>query len=258
MNSYQIKLAIKHGRNALGEILYVRFGRDITKPVFFYSLSTYRCNARCLSCYSWKEPTSSEELTIDEWQKSLLSIKDFVGEFSISFSGGEPLIKKGFIELLEFCRNNGIHAGFTTNGIRLTKITAKRIAAAQPFNVNISVDGPSAEIHDYLRGQPGIFDKVSQGITYLMEERAELNSHFPIIIKPTINAVNFQQMPALIEWAKKIGATAINFQPVDDWSWPQETRNLLWIKSSDFPMLSSVIDQLIDMKKDGAPILNSN
>ncbi|MHB9052998.1 MAG: radical SAM protein [Thermoleophilia bacterium] len=258
MNSYQItKLAAKHGRNALGELLYVRFGRDITRPVFFYALTTYRCNARCLSCSSWKEPMRSEELSIDEWQRSLLSLKDFVGEFSISFSGGEPLIKKGFIKLLEFCRDNGIHAGFTTNGMSLTKSVAKRIAAAQPFNVNISVDGPSAEMHDYLRGRTGVFDKVSQGIAYLQEERAELGSHFPITVKPTVNAVNFQQMPALVNWAIKVGVTAVNFQPVDDWNWAQETRELLWIKPADFPKLGSVVDQLIDMKNEGAPILNS-
>jgi len=251
-----LKLSVKHGRNLLSETLYLRMGRDMTRPVFFYALSTDRCNARCISCESWKNPRENE-LSIEEWQSALLSIKDFVGEYSISFSGGEPLIKNGFIDLLEFCHNNGIHAGFTTNGSRITKSIAERVAAIDPFNVNISVDGPNAEIHDYLRGRPGFYDKVTQGITYLIEERTARKAHFPIVIKPTINAVNFRYMPAMVEWVKEIGATAVNFQPVDDWHWSEETREILWVKPEDLDELSRTMDELIEMKRNGAPILTS-
>jgi MoaA/NifB/PqqE/SkfB family radical SAM enzyme len=194
-------------------------------------------------------------MTIEEWQKALLSIRDFVGVFSISFSGGEPFIKPGFLDLMEFCHNNGIYAGVTTNGSALNKKNASRLAAAHPWNVNISVDGPSAEIHDYLRGWPGLFQKLSDGIGYLREERDKLHLDFPIIIKPTVGKKNFRYLPDMVRWVKGIGATALYFQPMDRWT--PETYNELWIEEDEHADLQKVVDRMLELKRQGEPILNS-
>ena len=76
-------------------------------------------------------------MTIQEWQSALLSVKDFVGEFSISSSGGEPFIKKGFSDLLLWCRAEGIEAGVTTNGSAFSPKIAAKTVAARPFNINV-------------------------------------------------------------------------------------------------------------------------
>ena len=68
-------------------------------------------------------------MTIEEWQNALLRVKEFVDEFSINFSGGEPYIKKGFLDLLAFANKNGIHAGVTTNGYGMTKKNAAKTVA---------------------------------------------------------------------------------------------------------------------------------
>lgn len=251
-----LKLALKHGRNALSESLYLKLGIDRTRPVFFYALSTDKCNLQCLSCGNWRHP-ASHEMTTQEWEAALLNIKEFVGGFSINFSGGEPLTKKGFIGLLDFCARQDILAGFTTNGLALSRSVAERVAAVSPFNVNISVDGPNAEIHDYLRGRPGLFEKVALGIEHLVRERAAHQARFPIVIKPTVSAVNFQAMPELVDWAVSMGVTAINFQPALDWDWTPETRDELWIQPGRFPELNQVIAELVELKRKGAPILNT-
>src|SRR5262245_64167663 len=131
-------------------------------------------------------------MTIEEWQRALESIKEFVGAFSINFSGGEPFIKPGFIDLLGWCNTNGISAGVTTNGSALTRRNAAAVVAANPFNLNISVDAPNAEVHDYLRGCSGLFDRLSNGIRYLLAERDRQGKKFPINVKPTANAKNFR------------------------------------------------------------------
>jgi len=152
-------------------------------------------------------------MTIEEWQKALLSIKDFVGKFSISFSGGEPFIKPGFLDLMTFCHQNGILAGVTTNGSALNRKNAAKLVAAHPWNLNISVDAPSAEVHDYLRGWPGLFQKLSDGIKYVRDERDRQGLTFPIIIKPTVGRKNYRYLPDMVQWVKDIGATALNFSP---------------------------------------------
>jgi len=138
----------------------------------------------------------------------------------------------------------------------MTKENAAKTVAAHPFNVNISVDAPNAELHDYLRGQPGLFEKLSHGIKYLRQECEQQGVRFPITVKPTINALNFRLMPELVKWAQQIGATAINFQPVNRWT--RETFEELWIEKEQQEELAKVVEHLIEMKKNGAPIMNSD
>jgi len=246
------RLAMKHAANAVAEELYVHTGIDYSKPVMFYALYNERCNVKCRYCDYWRQD-EYPEMTPDEWRSALLSIKDFVGAYSISFSGGEPFIKPGFIDLLAWCHENGISAGATTNGSALNARNAARVVAARPFNLNVSVDAPTADLHDYLRGAPGLFKRLSDGIRHLIDEKARQGIEFPIIIKPTITSRNFRAMPDLVDWVRQVGATCLSPQPLE--RGPPETYDELWIEEPDLPDLEAVIERLIAMAEAGAPIL---
>jgi MoaA/NifB/PqqE/SkfB family radical SAM enzyme len=247
------ELAWKHTQNAAAEEIYLLSGYDVTKPVTFYGLVNEHCNVKCRYCEYWRLKHYSQEMTIEEWQKALSSIKDFVGAFSINFSGGEPFIKPGFIDLLAWCNKNGISAGVTTNGSALTERNAAKVVAANPFNVNVSVDAPDADVHDYLRGYPGLFNKLSNGIRFLLDERERQGKSFPINVKPTINSKNFRLMPDLVEWAMNMGVSCVQMQPMDRWT--PETYDELWIEECDLPEFERIIERLIEMQEAGAPIL---
>jgi len=251
-----IALGAKHVRNAAAEEVYLRFGYDFTKPVNFFGFINERCNVKCRYCAYWRLDHYQQEMTIEEWQRALLSVRDFVGRFSINFSGGEPFIKPGFLDLLAWCHGAGIRGGVTTNGSALTRRNARKLVAAKPMNVNISVDAPDAETHDYLRGAPGLFDKLNQGIGFLRQEQENQNVRFPIMIKPTITARNFRTAPQMVDWAVGAGATCVNFQPLERWT--RETYDELWIDTeNEQTEFLSVVDKLLEMKRNGAPIMNS-
>lgn len=250
------RLAFKHTKNAAAEAIYLQTGIDRTRPTTFYGLVNERCNVKCRYCEYWRLPKYRQEMSIEEWQSALLSIREFVGEYSISFSGGEPFIKPGFVDLLRFCGENGIHAGVTTNGSALNERNAEKTVLARPFNVNISCDAPDAKLHDYLRGSDGLFDKLTNGLKYLRRYQKQHGIDFPIIIKPTIESRNFRVLPALVRWAEEIGATAVNMQPMDRWT--PETYDELWIEEPDHEDLQGIIDELLAMKRRGAPIMNSD
>jgi MoaA/NifB/PqqE/SkfB family radical SAM enzyme len=249
------KLAVKHIQNAVSESVYLQTGQDTTQPVAFYGSVNERCNVKCRFCDYWRLGHYETELTLQQWQAALLSIKAFVGTYSINFSGGEPLLKPGFIDLMNFCHRQGIHSGVTTNGYFLTAETVPQIVAAHPFNLNISVDAPTAKLHDYLRGFPGLFTRLSQGITLLLQEQEAQGVYFPLIIKPTVNALNLSLLPDLVVWAQQMGATAVNFQPLDRLT--PETYDELWVEAGQLAELEAVIERLLHMKQQGAPILNS-
>ena len=247
-------LGLKHGRNALAESAYLSAGIDFTRPVTFHALVNERCNCRCRHCEYWRMDEYMPEMPVEEWKKILLGIREFTGSFAINFSGGEPLIKKGFLELLAFCADHDIHAGVTTNGMLLER-NASDLVAARPFNVNISLDSHRADVHDYIRGREGLFGKILKGIALLKEEQERQKIPFPIIFKPTVMSLNFRELPELVDFAVSVGASAVNFQPLGRWT--AETREELWIEERDWPELDRVMERLIAMKRNGSPIMNS-
>ena len=131
-----IGLGAKHVRNALSEELYLRTGRDVTRPVSIFAEVIERCNYKCRYCDYWRRPNYRDEMSIEEWKGALASLKEFIGSYHIEFAGGEPYLKKGFIDLLEFCKEQDLHWGVTTNGgAYLNRKIVEKTVKARPFNI---------------------------------------------------------------------------------------------------------------------------
>lgn len=192
-------------------------------------------------------------MSIDDWKRALLSVHELVGTFLIQFSGGEPFIKKGFIDLLEFCHEENINWGVITNGSTLNKRNIDRIVKASPTNFDISVDSHRAAVHDAARGVQGSLKSIETSIRELIRTRDQAGKKFPIRIKPTLHSLNLTDMPELVSWSEDIGATTIDIAPVRPWT--NEVEDYLWIR--DIEQLHEVVEKLIDMKLSGAHIENS-
>ena len=249
------QLAVKHVRNAVAEEIYIRTGKDMTRPVTVYGIVNERCNYKCKYCEYWRLPNYVDEMSTEEWTNALLSLKEFIGSYHVEFSGGEPYIKKGFLDICKACHDNGIKWGVTTNGSAFSEKIIKQTVDLRPFNINMSMDSHIAEIHDYARGIEGSLEKITKGIQMLIAERNAQGLDFPVIIKPVVHKLNYKYLPDMVDWVKQLGATAINMQPVDRWS--DETRGELWIPEEEIPALMEVSKELVRRKKAGDPILNS-
>jgi radical SAM protein with 4Fe4S-binding SPASM domain len=250
------RLAYKHVLSSFNEELYIKLGLDLTAPIKVYATINERCNYRCRYCDYWRMKEYADELTIDEWKAALGSLKAFIGRYHIEFSGGEPFIKKGFLDLLAWCSEQGIDFGVTTNGSGMTPKGTPRFVATRPFNVNISIDSHESEVHDYSRGVDGSLAHLRGAVGRLREEQQRQGIRFPITVKPTVTSLNFRHLPELARWAiRDMGATMVNFQAVDRWT--QETRDELWIEETEHGELDRTIAALVEMKREGFPIMNS-
>src|SRR5262252_8575299 len=160
--------AVRHGTHALSESLYLKAGVDLTKPRAIKGFVNERCNYKCLYCDCWRKSVYPE-MSIAEWCHALESLRDFIGYYVIQFAGGEPFVKKGFLDLLRFCDQRSIGWGVITNGSMFSPATVKAVIEAHPLNIDISVDAANAEIHDQVRGIPGSLAKITEGIRLLLD-----------------------------------------------------------------------------------------
>lgn len=250
LNSKVLRLAVTNLHRILSELIYLKFGIDFTRPVQIYGIVNRHCNLRCKMCNCWR--TENTELPASVWIHALKSLKEFVGTFNINFSGGEPLLKKDLFEILEFCGKENIIAGITTNGLLLNKEKVKRIIDCGLFNVNISIDSLDDKIYDKIRGVPGYLSRVKENVNYLKDYKEKAGSDLKIIVKPTVCSENLHCLNEIVEYAKETGITGVNFQPIFKWS--EESNEMFKV---DFETLDKTVEQLIEMKNEGYPILNS-
>ena len=124
-------------KGAFREEVYLKTGVDLTVPEAIQGIVNQRCNYRCLYCYSWQRE-EHREISIAEWKEALRSLRAFVGRYTIQFAGGEPFVKKGFLELLAFCRDQDIGWGVITNGSLLDQADRRGHRGRRPARTSTS------------------------------------------------------------------------------------------------------------------------
>lgn len=246
-----LRLASANARCLVAQRVYLKTGIDVTRPVQVFALVNRQCNARCKMCDCWRDP-NPEELPAETWIRCLGELKRLSPTFHINFSGGEPLVKRDFIQIIEFCRQKDIVAGITTNGILLNEKNVDRVIACNLFNINVSLDSMRDEVHDGIRGVPGTLSRVKKNLDLLMKRRIETGATGTVILKPMVCAENMSGLHEIVTYAQEMGMTGVNFQPVFDWS--EESKEMGAVDAAE---LQDTIDRLIEMKNSGYPILNS-
>jgi MoaA/NifB/PqqE/SkfB family radical SAM enzyme len=196
-------------------------------------------------------------MSLEDWEKAILSLKDFEHPLVIQFVGGEPFVWPHFTDLVEFCHSVNVDWGVISNGSAFTnEKIVKRIVAAQPLNIDISVDGSTSDIHDRARGIAGSLTRVEIGMRLLVSERTKKGHWFPIRIKPTVHRLNADKLNDIVIWANKHGATSIDFSPVR--LWRKEEIEALWVSTPEQQLsLKIQLQNIIAMKAEGAPVETS-
>ena len=90
---------------------------------------TTRCNERCIHCGSRCGDIQSEELTFEQYKDFLDKIKrDFgIHDIYLCITGGEPLLRKDFFDILGYAHSLGFRWGMTSNGTLIDNDVAARL-----------------------------------------------------------------------------------------------------------------------------------
>jgi MoaA/NifB/PqqE/SkfB family radical SAM enzyme len=134
---------------------------------------TARCNLRCRLCCNLdaRTPPPQVELSAGEIIGFLDSIRPLLAaDCSLALLGGEPLLcPEKTLELAQYGRRKGLQTIVSTNGHYVTDDFAAG-ARRRKLEVQVSLDGPSAEMHDLVRG-PGAYTQALAGIKRLVHHR---------------------------------------------------------------------------------------
>ncbi|MCX8065853.1 MAG: radical SAM protein [Candidatus Hydrogenedentes bacterium] len=203
-------------------IPYKYFRNGYAFPAWHYYIElTRRCNLRCKMCQyiDWLEnvPIKEQmegELNTDEWK----NVIDQIPSISlITFTGGEPFVRKDFMEIFEYASKKA-RTHFISNGTMITEERAQALVELAPkrlggkgFNfAGTSIEAPG-ELHDNIRKMKGAFDRTQKGIKYLIEFREKSGKKCPRVhITTVIQKDNIDVLPEMPKLVKELGADVLN------------------------------------------------
>lgn len=171
---------------------------------------TYQCNLQCKHCYENAGGRDRRELSTDEAKQALdvLSRMAGIGIPALSFSGGEPLARKDFFEIVAYAKKRIPYISIASNGTLITKDNAKRIKDAKVDYVEISIDGATPGLHDAFRGIPGAFERAIQGVKNCNEAGIDT------CIATVMHRDNYAETEKIVGLAKELGSRFIHFNYV--------------------------------------------
>jgi MoaA/NifB/PqqE/SkfB family radical SAM enzyme len=187
----------------------------ITPPIMAVFLLTYRCNSKCLMCDLPMRALQAKnpEFTTNQW-KNLINQLAEMKTAGIGFTGGEPLVRNDTPELIKHAKKLGLITTLNTNGILLHKENIAKVLAAEPENINISIDGVNSETYDRVRGTPMGFIRMRQNIENLVKERNRLKKNTLITVVVCVSQYNINEIEKIANLAIKLGVDKIGFIPM--------------------------------------------
>ena len=158
---------------------------------------TNRCNVNCLYCHHDGMVKSKDEMTADELY-TICKIAKKLGVKKIRLSGGEPLLKKDIVEIVERIASLGFKdISMTTNGILLEKY-AQDLKDAGLDRVNVSLDTLDRETFEFITKKDYLED-AKRGIIKAVEVGL-----YPVKINMVImKDINQNEIDDMFEFCKQ-------------------------------------------------------
>ncbi|NIM89673.1 MAG: SynChlorMet cassette radical SAM/SPASM protein ScmF [Candidatus Aminicenantes bacterium] len=173
---------------------------------YIYFYLTEGCNLRCRHC--WIEPKFQNKdhvypsLDLNLF-RSIIEQAKRLGLSGVKLTGGEPLLHPQIHQILELVRMENLRLTVETNGVSCTRELSEKMAVCQNAFISVSLDGATAETHEWVRGVPGCFEDALAGIRNLVK------AGFRPQIIMTIMRHNKEEIESLVHLAESLGVGSV-------------------------------------------------
>lgn len=167
------------------------------RPVVVWNI-TRSCNLHCIHCYSEsKNQVYPGELSRQQTSAVMTDLASF-GIPVLLFSGGEPLMREGILDIIGEAKDLGLRTALSTNGTMMTPEVAQSLKDAGLAYVGISIDGLEG-LNDRFRAKKGAYKEALTGI------RNARAAGFRVSLRFTLTRYNVADLEAIFDLVEEEG-----------------------------------------------------
>jgi radical SAM protein with 4Fe4S-binding SPASM domain len=190
-------------------------------PVTIELVPTDRCNLNCLSCWrrGWNEEQLEKRYKQEISDERLLKLVDEAAKLGVKeiafVGGGEPLMRSITIELFKKMKKYGLIGDLVTNGTLFTKESIEFLVKIGWDRIKFSIDGPDADVHDYLRQTKGAFRRATNNIKLFAQAKKKFKTNKPtLILQSVLSVENYKKLPKLAKLGHELGVNEMTLLPL--------------------------------------------
>lgn len=214
-------------------------GHRLDTPLDINFIITQDCNRNCIYCYAEKDKAPDFNLIPFSRTIEIIDEAKNIGVCDITFSGGEPFLRKDFVEILGHTISSGI-IPFVSTKQYLSKDTCKRLKDVGLDFIQVSIDSANENIANFLTGSKNFYNQAIETTKNLKE------TGLFVRIKAVVTPYNIFDIPNLINIASRLRVERIQltqygrsafrhrdnlFLDTDEIKWLKETIDILKSKN---------------------------
>lgn len=128
--------------------------------------ATQGCNLACRHCYANARRPLRNEMATEDLKRLINDLASMPWKNDVSrvgLTGGEFFTRPDAMEIIDYVHAKGFKVLISSNGLLMTNEIIVRLASYPSLKISISLDGPTAEVHELIRGK-GTFEQTIKAI----------------------------------------------------------------------------------------------
>ncbi|MGL5576480.1 MAG: radical SAM/SPASM domain-containing protein [Sarcina sp.] len=206
----------------------------------------WKCNAKCKMCglYDYMKNNTKErknEMSYENIIKLLDELYE-MGCNSVTFSGGEPTLKKDMKRIINYAKYKcKMNVAINTNGYLLDKNRVEQYIEAGVNSFTFSILSPNHKINDEIMGLKNGLKHAEKAIDYINEYNHRLSEKINIYVNTVVLRSNIDSFSDFGKFFEKHKVNHLNFTPASiSTEWDE------WTSNNE--VLRPTLDQILNFK----------
>lgn len=226
-------------------------------PQYLFVEITSECNLRCKHCQLWQTTEPAGTLRTSEKLGAVREFASFARRPTVVLTGGETTSKREeFFALTRLCRELGVSSAANTNGTLIGPGVVERLVTEGPRYLVVSLDSHRAEVHDYVRGVPGTFERATGLIRALARAASGRADRPRILTNLVVCDLNVSDLREYVVFVRELGADAVLFQMLARTFALRGERDAFFERHlpRDVNAFDAAMDDIVAARAEGLPI----
>ncbi|MEE4291828.1 MAG: pyrroloquinoline quinone biosynthesis protein PqqE [Cycloclasticus sp.] len=211
-------------------------------PRWLLAELTYACPLQCPYCSNPLDYANlSNELSTNDWKRVLKQSRD-MGAVQLGFSGGEPLVRKDLVELVEYSHELGYYINLITSGYNMDEAKIIELKEAGLDHIQVSIQASSQELNDFIAGTKSFEHKKS--VAKLIKKHG-----YPMVLCVVLHRQNIHHMKDILDMAIELGADFVELANTQYYGWAHHNRDQLMPTQEQLQAAEAIANEYQDTQK---------
>jgi pyrroloquinoline quinone biosynthesis protein E len=195
---------------------------------------TYSCPLSCPYCSNPLNLADfRDELTTAEWQRVLAEAQE-LGVLQLHLSGGEPLLRRDLVEIVNSAHELGLYTNLITSALGLSRRRAEQLKAAGLDHVQISIQADEPAASDRIAGTPSFERKIEAA-------RMAKELGWPLTVNVVLHRHNIDRVAEILRLAEELAADRIELANTQYYGWALRNRDALLPSKAQLERAETVV-----------------